>query len=101
MLFKTKQPIWGRASRLCSLGCLFCQGWKYGLKYDGYIGIVESKMETIGIIGIIEGLYRSYKDLSGYIEGIKYMYIYIYVGIPDLRAPTRGPWFQPWIFGEY
>ena len=31
--------------------------------YWGYFGIMEKKMETIGIIGFILGLYRGYKGI--------------------------------------
>ena len=41
----------------------------------GDIGVMEKEMETTGMMGILEGLYRDYIGIMGILEGLYGDYI--------------------------
>ena len=55
----------------------------------GFISKVRSMGPYYGPLGLCEGVLGTLKSL--------YRVYSRYLGIPGLRAHTRGPWFQPLI----
>ena len=74
--------------------------WGLGFRvYWSYIGIMEKKMETIGIIGVMLGLYIRiigvmlglYIRIIGVMLGLYIRIIGVILGLSDPRRMNTGP----------